>query len=58
MKGVSNQLYLKKHNDKAYVISVVNSYSDDQFMYNFLETFHKSVKQSAYIASHQIEFSR
>ena len=52
--GESTINYIKIfHNDKALEISVVNSYSEDQLMPIFSESFQQGGKYSAQIASHQ-----
>ena len=43
-------------NSEALLISVGNSYSEDQLMHTFLEIFQKGGKYSAQIASHQVDF--
>ena len=57
--GGSAMNYIKIfHNARALSISVGNSYSEDQLMHIFLDNFHKGVKYSAQIASHQAELRR
>ena len=51
--------YIKRfHNDKALEVSVVNSYSEDQFMPPLLYHFLQGGKYSAHISIHQAEFNR
>ena len=45
-------------NDKALEVSVVNSYSEDQFMPPLLYHFLQGGKYSAHISIHQAEFNR
>ena len=46
------------HNAHALSISVRNSYSEDQQMHTFLDSFHQGGKYYAQIASHQAQLSR
>ena len=51
--------YIKRfQNSHALLISVGNSYSEDQLMHTFLDNFHRGGKYSARIASHQAELRR
>ena len=45
-------------NAQALLVSVGNSYSEDQIMHPFLDNFHQSGKYSAQLASHQAELRR
>ena len=45
-------------NAQAFLVSVRNSYSEDQIMHTFLDNFHQSGKYSAQLASHQAELRR
>ena len=51
--------YIKRfQNAQALLVSVGNSYSEDQLMHTFLDNFHQGGKYSAQIASHQAELRR
>ena len=51
--------YIKRfQNAQTLSVSVGNDYSEDQLMHIFLDNFHKGVKYSAQIASHQAELRR
>ena len=51
--------YIKRfQNAQALSVSVGNSYSEDQIMHTFLDSFHQSGKYSAQLASHQAELRR
>ena len=57
--GESAINYIKRfQNAQALSFSVVNSYSEDQFMHTFLDNFQQSGKYSAHLASHQAELRR
>ena len=56
--GESTINYTKIQNDKALVISVVNSYTEYQLMHTFIEIFQKGVKNSAQIGTYQEELRR
>ena len=57
--GESAINYIKRFQyTHAFSVSVVNSYSEDQLMHTFLDTFHQGGKFSAQIASNQAEFRR
>ena len=43
---------------KAFLISVINSYSGDHLMHTFLYNFHQGGNYSTLIAMHQAELSR
>ena len=45
-------------NAQSFSVSVGNSYSKDQLMHTFLDNFHRGVKYSSQIASHQAELRR
>ena len=48
--------YTKRfQNAQTLLVSVGNSYSEDQLMYTFLDKFHQGGKYIAQIASHQAE---
>ena len=52
--GESAINYIKRfQNAQALLVSVGNSYSEDQIMHIFLYNFQQSVKYSAQLASHQ-----
>ena len=59
-KGVKSSMnYIKRfHNSHALLISVRNSYSEDQLMHTILDNFHQGGKYSDQIAIHQAELSR
>ena len=51
--------YIKNfQNAQASSVSVVNSYSEDQLMYTFLDNFHQGEKYYAQLASHQAYLRR
>ena len=53
-EGESAINYIKRfRNAHAFLVSVRNSYSEDQLMNTFLDNFHQGEKYSAQIASHQ-----
>ena len=57
--GGSSINYIKRfQNSHALSVSVGNSYSKDQLMHTFLNTFQQGGKYSAQIASHQAELRR
>ena len=57
--GESAINYIKRfQNAQALLVSVGNSYSEDQLMHTFLDNFHQGGKYSAQIASHQAELKR
>ena len=57
--GESAINYIKRfQNAHALSISVGNSYSEDQLMHTFMDTFHQGGKYSDQIASHQAELRR
>ena len=57
--GESAINYIKRfQNSQVLSVSVVNSYSKDQIIHTFLDNFHKSVKYSAQLDSHQEELRR
>ena len=57
--GESEINYNKRfHNVHALLVSVGNSYSEDQLMHTFLDNFFQGRKYSAQIASHQEKLRR
>ena len=46
------------YNEHDLLVSVGNSYSEDQLMHTFLDNFHQGGKYSSQIASHQAEHRR
>ena len=57
--GESEINYIKRfQNSQALSVSVGNSYSEDQLMHTFLDSFHQGGKYSAQIESHQAELRR
>ena len=57
--GESAMNYIKRsHNEHALSIYLGNSYSEDQLMHTFLDSFHQGGKYYAQIASHQAQLSR
>ena len=51
--------YIKRfQNAQALLVSVGNSYSEEQSMHTFLDNFHQDGKDSAQLASHQAELRR
>ena len=57
--GESSMNYIKRiQNYQALKVSVVNNYSEDQLMKNFLDNFHQDGKYSAQISNHQAELRR
>ena len=58
-EGESEINYIKIfQNSKALAISVGNSYSEDELMHNFLDSFQKYGKQFSWIEIHQAVLSR
>ena len=57
--GESAMNYIKKfQNSQALLVSVGNSYSEDQLMNIFLDNFHQGGKYISRIDSHQSEIRR
>ena len=51
--------YIKRfQNEHALLVSVGNSYSEDQLMHTFMDNFHQGGKYSSQLASHQSELRR
>ena len=59
-KGGEFSMYYIKifQNTQALSVSVVNTYSEDQLMHKFLDSFHQCGKDPSSIASHQSELRR
>ena len=69
MIGFSTRLHIKEGNQPSITlkifqnaqslsVSVGNSYSEDQIMHTFLDTYQQSGKYSVQLASHQAELRR
>ena len=54
---ILNDFRMNRH-AQALIVSVGNSYAENQIMHTFLDNFHQSGKYSSQLASHQAELTR